>query len=154
MGTCFGEEKSGFPVQPDEKIRKNRVFLSTYRESSYHTFDNSVVRHIPHFFQPHAHVQPKIFMTSWIWQSKRLKTHEIIHTDEKRFSCSKCEKKFSQSQHFKTNEQIHTDEKPFSCSKCEKKFSSSGNLKTQERIHTVEKPSSCSKCERKFRQLA
>ena len=50
MGTCFGEEKSGFPVQPDEKIRKNRVFWSTYRESSYHTFDNSVVRHIPHFF--------------------------------------------------------------------------------------------------------
>ena len=46
MGTCYGEEKSGFPVQPEEKIRKNRVFWSTYRESSYHTFDNSVVRHI------------------------------------------------------------------------------------------------------------
>ena len=25
---------------------ENRVFWSTYRESSYHTFDNSVVRHI------------------------------------------------------------------------------------------------------------
>ena len=46
METCYGEEKSGFPVQPEEKIRKNRVFWSTYRESSYHTFDNSVVRHI------------------------------------------------------------------------------------------------------------
>ena len=26
METCYGEEKSGFPVQPEEKIRKNRVF--------------------------------------------------------------------------------------------------------------------------------
>ena len=46
MGTCYGEEKSGFPVQPDEKIWKNRVFGSTYRESSYHTFDDNVVPHI------------------------------------------------------------------------------------------------------------
>ena len=53
-GMCLNAKKSGFPVQPDEKIRKNRVFWSTYRESCYHTFDNSVVRHIPHFFQPHA----------------------------------------------------------------------------------------------------
>ena len=37
METCYGEEKSGFPVQPEEKIRKNRVVWSTYRESSYHT---------------------------------------------------------------------------------------------------------------------
>ena len=26
MGTCFGEEKSGFPVHPEVKIRKNRFF--------------------------------------------------------------------------------------------------------------------------------
>ena len=47
-----------------------------------------------------------------------MKTHESIHTDEKPFSCSKCEKKFNQSQYLKTHEIIHTDEKPFSCSNC------------------------------------
>ena len=63
-GICFNAKESGFPVQPDEKIRKNRVFWSTYRESSYHTFDNSVVRHIPHFFQPHVRTNSWIF--SWL----------------------------------------------------------------------------------------
>ena len=46
---CFNAKKSGFPVQLNEKIRKYRVFWSTYIESCYHTFDNKVVRHIPHF---------------------------------------------------------------------------------------------------------
>ena len=42
-GICLNAKMSGFPGQPDEKIRKNRVFWSTYKESCYYTFDNSVV---------------------------------------------------------------------------------------------------------------
>ena len=45
METCYGKEKFGIPVQPEEKIQKNQVF-EVHIESSYHTFDNSVVRHI------------------------------------------------------------------------------------------------------------
>ena len=52
-GICFNAKESGFPVQPDEKIRKNRVFWSTYREGCYHTFDNSVVHHILHLQNAH-----------------------------------------------------------------------------------------------------
>ena len=26
MGTCFGEDESGFPVQPEVQSRENRVF--------------------------------------------------------------------------------------------------------------------------------
>ena len=51
-GICFNAKKSGFPVQPDEKIRKSRVLWSTYRESCYHTF---VVHHILHFLHHHTH---------------------------------------------------------------------------------------------------
>ena len=51
-GMCFNAKQSGFPVQPDEKIWKNWVFRSTYRESSYHIFHNRVVRHIPLLFFP------------------------------------------------------------------------------------------------------
>ena len=78
------KKKSGFPVQPEEKIRKNRVFWSTYRESSYHTIDNSVVRHIPHFFQPHARTCSRIF--SWQGNSSITKCMGELSL-KSRFSC-------------------------------------------------------------------
>ena len=56
---CFNAKQSGFPVQPDEKIRKNWVFRSTNRESFYHTFHNSVDRHIPHLFSHNAEEEKK-----------------------------------------------------------------------------------------------
>ena len=63
------------------------------------------------------------------------------------FTCSMCDKKFTQVNYSKTHERIHSGEKPFSCSKCDKSFTTAGNLKTHERIHSGDKPFSCSQCE-------
>ena len=75
-----------------------------------------------------------------VWQEiHTLKNHEIIHTEEKPFSCWKCDKKFTlagiyfkdsfrESATLKVHERIHTGEKPFSCSKCGKKFARAGTL--------------------------
>ena len=52
-----------------------------------------------------------------------------IHTDEKPFSCKRCDYKCKQSIALKTHERIHTDEKPFSCSQCGYKCSTSGSLR-------------------------
>ena len=134
------------------KNLEKQSFWSTCRASLYHTFDNSVVRHILHFFSHMCAQTAEYFHDYWIWQSQHLKTHEIIHTDEKSFSRSKCEKKFSSSGNLSTHERFHTDEKPFNCSQCERKLSQSQHLKTHERIHTDEKPFSCLKCEKKFSQ--
>ena len=71
MESCFGQKKSGFPLQPEEKNRKNRVFWSTYRESSYHTFDDNVVPHIPQFFscmRACTHAQSQIISTQLHFQ--------------------------------------------------------------------------------------
>ena len=63
-------------------------------------------------------------------------THERVHTREKPFKCSKCEKAFSESGKLKVHDRTHTDEKPFSCSLCDKKFRMTHQLKAHGMLHT------------------
>ena len=69
-----------------------------------------------------------------------LKTHERIHTGEKRYSCKNCDKKFTRSGILKERERLHTLERPFRCKYCDKRFNSSEQKKRHERIHTGGKP--------------
>ena len=78
-----------------------------------------------------------------------LKTNEIIHNDEKTFSCSKCEKKFSQSQHLKTHERIHTGEKPFSCSNVSGNSVHQVIWRPMKDLIRMKNPFYCSQCQKK-----
>ena len=63
MGTCIGEEKSGFPVQPEVKIWKNRVFeVHVERASITHLITALFVTFCT-FLATCAHKQLNIFMT-------------------------------------------------------------------------------------------
>ena len=106
--------------------------------------------------ESYTHRRGTIYMPQkWqgIYTKVHLKSHEMIHTVEKPFACSKCDKTFKingelkmhesyqhrrdtiyilqmwqgiyTKVHLKSHEMIHTGEKAFACSKCDKAYKSS-----------------------------
>ncbi|XP_075207213.1 uncharacterized protein LOC142312197 [Anomaloglossus baeobatrachus] len=83
-------------------------------------------------------------------QKSRLVQHEIMHTGEKPYSCPECGKRFKRRSACLTHKKIHTGEKPYSCSECGKCYRMKAHLDRHERSHTGEKPYSCSECGKCF----
>ena len=98
-------------------------------------------------------------------------THQSEHTEEKPFSCSKCDQKFGKGDELKMHESDHTEEKPFKCPKCDITFSNVDDgcehaetiidlemdiFSTQvewdepKKEPIEEKPFACPKCDKKF----
>ncbi|XP_073538139.1 uncharacterized protein [Phyllobates terribilis] len=79
--------------------------------------------------------------------------HKKNHTEEKRFSCSKCGSYFNQKSDLVRHERSHTGgKKPHSCSECGKCFNCKSLLVSHHGTHTGKKPYSCSECGKCFVQ--
>ena len=61
---------------------------------------------------------------------QELKSHQLIHKDEKPFQCKFCDKRFKRPQNLKDHEFTHSDEKPFKCDGCWKSFRTKTQMKT------------------------
>uniref|UniRef100_A0A8C3SJG8 C2H2-type domain-containing protein n=1 Tax=Chelydra serpentina TaxID=8475 RepID=A0A8C3SJG8_CHESE len=79
-------------------------------------------------------------------------THERINSEETRYTCTECGKRFYWSSHLIRHQRIHTGDKPYTCSECGKSFSYNSVLITHRRIHTGETPYLCSECGKSFKQ--
>ncbi|KAK9530563.1 hypothetical protein VZT92_012057 [Zoarces viviparus] len=64
-----------------------------------------------------------------------LKNHRRIHTEPKRYQCLECGKAFRVSTQLICHRRIHTKEKPFACLLCDKSFSSKSNLRHHQKMH-------------------
>lgn len=80
----------------------------------------------------------------------RLNIHISIHTGNKKFVCIICAAKFPTRSQLKTHERVHSNERPYSCSICAKKFKRSDHRTNHMSTHTIHKPFSCIICGRKF----
>lgn len=75
-----------------------------------------------------------------------------LHTGEKPYSCSHCDRQFVQVANLRRHLRVHTGERPYNCEICDAKFSDSNQLKAHILIHNGEKPFECEKCNVKFRR--
>lgn len=72
---------------------------------------------------------------------------EKLHTGDKRYQCSICQKAFVRSTQKKSHEEVHTGEKSFFYTLCQKRFTNKSNLNVHlQRNHIKEKNFACRFC--------
>ncbi|XP_050294888.1 zinc finger protein 586-like [Anthonomus grandis grandis] len=76
------------------------------------------------------------------------------HEKVKDYHCDTCGADFTTKRNLDEHRRIHSNERPYICKTCGKSFKQKASLFVHNRSHTTEFPFSCSGCDQKFRTRA
>ena len=100
-----------------------------------------------HIKSVHENIQYPCTLCSMIFSTLfKLSRHKLeAHSNDDKYQCKYCGKRFGALTKRKIHEMVHEDPK-FKCKYCEKKLKSQKSLEAHERYHTGERPFKCSIC--------
>ncbi|CAG0895915.1 unnamed protein product [Darwinula stevensoni] len=87
--------------------------------------------------------------------SRYMKRHMLVHTEERPFACDQCSNAFRSSSELQIHRRTHLPGQlryTYMCEVCGRQFTQKGNLDSHRRIHTGERPFKCDFCPKAFSQ--
>ena len=129
---------------------KVKAFKCTVCDKSF-TKKGGLTKHIKSIHTKESKYQCQSCDKIFNLRSNLFRHLKTVHDKIKSFVCDQCGKKFGRNGHLTRHMRIHTNDKPYKCSFCEKSFTQLYSLKSHQITnHTGQFPHLCKFCPKGF----